>query len=39
MKYLAFRNLIGVSHTEAEAKEEAVGVQVREDVESIKLTN
>lgn len=30
MKYLAYRNLIGVSHTEAEAKEEATGVMVRE---------
>ncbi|KAG7162085.1 Cytochrome c1-like 1 [Homarus americanus] len=28
MKYIAFRNLIGVSHTEAEAKEEALGVQI-----------
>ncbi|XP_050713980.1 cytochrome c1, heme protein, mitochondrial-like [Eriocheir sinensis] len=28
MKYIAFRNLIGVSHTEAEAKEEAMGVQI-----------
>lgn len=28
MKYLAYRNLIGVSHTEEEAKEEAAGIQV-----------
>lgn len=28
MKYLAYRNLIGVSHTEDEAKEEAAGIQV-----------
>lgn len=28
MKYIAFRNLIGVSHTEEEAKEEAKGIQV-----------
>nr|ARO92231.1 mitochondrial cytochrome c1 [Portunus trituberculatus] len=28
MKYIAFRNLVGVSHTEAEAKEEAMGVQI-----------
>jgi len=28
MKYIAYRNLIGVSHTEAEAKAEAEEVQV-----------
>jgi ubiquinol-cytochrome c reductase cytochrome c1 subunit len=28
MRYLAYRNLIGVSHTEAEAKAEAEEVQV-----------
>ena len=28
MKYLAYRNLIGISHTEEEAKEEAAGIQV-----------
>ena len=28
MKYLAYRNLIGVSHTETEAKQEAEGIQV-----------
>ncbi|KAK4311830.1 hypothetical protein Pmani_016702 [Petrolisthes manimaculis] len=28
MKYIAFRNLIGVSHTEDEAKEEAKSVQI-----------
>lgn len=28
MKYIAFRNLIGVSHTEAEAKAEAEAIQV-----------
>ncbi|KAK8722121.1 hypothetical protein OTU49_012485, partial [Cherax quadricarinatus] len=28
LKYVAFRNLIGVSHTEAEAKEEAESVQI-----------
>ncbi|XP_071540701.1 cytochrome c1, heme protein, mitochondrial [Panulirus ornatus] len=30
MKYIAFRNLIGVSHTEAEAKEEAMGAQIQD---------
>ncbi|XP_068248203.1 cytochrome c1, heme protein, mitochondrial [Palaemon carinicauda] len=30
MKYIAFRNLIGVSHTEEEAKAEAEGVQIRD---------
>lgn len=29
MRYLAYRNLIGVSHTEAEAKAEAEETQVR----------
>jgi ubiquinol-cytochrome c reductase cytochrome c1 subunit len=29
MRYLAYRNLVGVSHTEAEAKEEAADIQVR----------
>lgn len=28
MKYLAYRHLVGVSHTEAEAKEEAEGIMV-----------
>lgn len=28
MKYLAYRNLIDVSHTEDEAKEEAAAIQV-----------
>lgn len=28
MKYIAFRNLIGVSHTESEAKAEAEAIQV-----------
>ena len=28
MRYIAYRNLIGVSHTEAEAKAEAEEVQV-----------
>jgi ubiquinol-cytochrome c reductase cytochrome c1 subunit len=28
MKYIAYRNLIGVSHTEAEAKAEAEEIQV-----------
>jgi ubiquinol-cytochrome c reductase cytochrome c1 subunit len=28
MRYLAYRNLVGVSHTEAEAKEEAADIQI-----------
>lgn len=28
MQYIAYRNLIGVTHTEAQAKEEAEGVMV-----------
>lgn len=28
MQYIAYRNLIGVTHTEAEAKAEAEGVMV-----------
>lgn len=28
MKYMAYRNLIGVSHTEDEAKQEADSIQV-----------
>ncbi|KAK7070817.1 iso-1-cytochrome c [Halocaridina rubra] len=30
MKYIAFRNLIGVSHTESEAKAEAEAIQVKD---------
>lgn len=30
MKYIAYRNLIGVTHTEAEAKAEAEGIMVRD---------
>jgi len=30
MKYVAYRNLIGVSHTEVEAKSEAEGIDVRD---------
>lgn len=30
MKYIAYRNLVGVSHTEAEAKAEAEEIQVRD---------
>lgn len=29
MRYVAYRNLIGVSHTEAQAKAEAEGIMVR----------
>jgi hypothetical protein len=29
MQYLCYRHLIGVSHTEAEAKAEAEGIQVK----------
>lgn len=28
MQYIAYRNLVGVTHTEAQAKEEAEGVMV-----------
>ncbi|KAI8120177.1 hypothetical protein FF38_09513 [Lucilia cuprina] len=30
MKYIAYRNLVGVTHTEAEAKAEAEGIMVRD---------
>lgn len=38
MQYIAYRNLIGVTHTEAEAKAEAEGVMVRPDQPSVSCT-
>lgn len=36
MKYIAYRNLVGVTHTEAEAKAEAEGIMVSYDKDIVK---
>lgn len=35
MQYIAYRNLVGVTHTEAEAKAEAEEIQVNYNLEDI----
>ena len=37
MKYIAYRNLIGVTHTEAEAKAEAEGIMVSRNMLFLKI--